>query len=220
MRDTALLPKVLAVHLKTMLVYRANFVMGALAQIVYTLLTAVFVDAFLLPGQTLQGWSFWQVIFLFGFGDLAFGLSAVFLFRIFLSFESDYIIEGRLDQLLVHPLPILYALILRNIDLNHLAVVLKGAVLVVVSASMLEMSWSIGRVAALVLLAVCGAAIYAGLYLAFVSLGFWFRRRASLAGQIAIKPPAAAIPAPIQGQTKGKTLIGNSAGGGSARLRR
>jgi ABC-2 type transport system permease protein len=164
-----------------MLAYRADFVMGAVSQLVYALLGVAFVDAFMQPGETLLGWSFWQVIFLFGFGDLAFGLSAVFMFRVFLSFESEYVIHGRLDQLLVQPLPVLSGLILRNIDLNHLAVILKGLALVGLSAGMLGLEWSPAAVVRLAVLALCGAAVYGGVYLAFASLGFWFRRRASLA---------------------------------------
>lgn len=176
-----LLPKFAAVQLKTMTQFRANFLLGAVGQFIYTLLGIIFVDTLLPAGETLNGWSFWQVILLFGFGDLAFGLSAIFMFRIFLGFEASYIIAGRLDQLLVQPLPVLSSLILHNIDLNHLAVVLKGAVLVALASSHLDLGWNLAAVARLALLAACGAAVYAGLYLAFVSLGFWFRRRSSLA---------------------------------------
>ncbi|NJL07328.1 MAG: hypothetical protein HC900_02995 [Methylacidiphilales bacterium] len=181
MRAFALLPVFLALHLKIMVQYRADFVMGAVGQIVYTLLSVAFIDAVMMPGASLNGWSFWQVMFLLGFGDIAFGLSAIFFFRVFLSFESAYIIQGRLDQLLLQPLPILAALVLRNIDLNHLAVVIKGVAMVAISAHMLGLSWSASVVAELMLLTLSAATIYGGLYIGFVSLGFWFRRRASLA---------------------------------------
>lgn len=203
MRNLALLPAFLSMHLKTMMQYRTNFFMGAISQLIYALLSAVFVGAFMQPGDTLQGWSFWQIIFLFGFGDLSFGLSAIFLFRIFLSFESEYIIQGKLDQLLVQPLPILYSLILRTIDLNHLAVVLKGIGLVALSAHMLGMAWTGIGIVSLAFLAVCGAVVYGGVYLAIVSLGFWFRRRASLAPALLslnylIQYPVSIYPGPIQ----------------------
>lgn len=176
-----LLPKFAAVQLKTMTQFRANFLLGAVGQAIYTLLGVVFVDALLPAGESLNGWSFWHVILLFGFGDLAFGLSAIFMFRIFLGFEANYIIAGRLDQLLVQPLPVLTSLVLRNMDLNHLAVVLKGAALVALASDHLDLDWSLTAVVRIGVLAGCGAAVYAGLYLAFVSLGFWFRRRSSLA---------------------------------------
>ncbi len=203
MRNLVLLPAFMSMHLRTMMQYRTNFFMGAFSQLIYVLLSAAFVDAFMRPGETLQGWSFWQIIFLFGFTDLSFGLSAVFLFRIFLSFESEYIIHGKLDQLLVQPIPILYGLILRNIDLNHSAVILKGVGLIGLSANMLGLAWTGTGVASLGVLAVCGAVIYSGVYLAIVSLGFWFRRRASLAPVLLslnylIQYPVSIYPGPIQ----------------------
>lgn len=203
MRHLSLLFKFMAVHLKTMVQYRTDFFMGGVSQIVYTLLSVAFVDAFMSPGTTMQGWSFWQVIFLFGFGDLAFGLSAVFLFRIFLSFEYAYILQGRLDQLLTQPIPALYALILRNIDLNHTAIILKGLLIIGVSSKMIGLEWPAMRVLAFTVLAACGAIVYGGIYLAFVSLGFWFRRRSSLALPMLslnylIQYPLSIYPGPVQ----------------------
>ncbi|BBF93483.1 ABC transporter permease [Blastochloris tepida] len=203
MRALALLPVFLALHLKVMLQYRADFVMGAVGQIIYTLLSVAFIGAVMMPGTALDGWRFWDVMFLLGFGDVAFGLSAILFFRVFLSFESVYIIQGRLDQLLLQPLPVLPALILRNIDLNHLAVVIKGLVVVAVAAHMLDLAWSAARLAEFALLAASAATIYGGLYIAFVSLGFWFRRRASLARPVLslnylTQYPLTIYPGPVQ----------------------
>jgi ABC-2 type transport system permease protein len=181
MRYLSLLSTFLGMHLKTMLQYRVNFLMGTMSQIIYTLLSAIFVSTFMQSGDMLQGWNFWQVIFLFGFGDLSFGLSAVFMFRLFLSFESVYIIQGRLDHLLVQPVNPLYSLVLRNIDLNHVAIVIKGVALVVTARHMLNEAWSVLDVIGLAFLVICAAIVYTGLYLAFLSLGFWFKRRSSLA---------------------------------------
>lgn len=203
MNAVMLLSKFLTVHLKIMTQYRANFLTGLISQLAYSLLSATFVGAVLGLEQTLQGWTFWHVIFLFGFGDLAFGLSAIFLFRIFFTFESEYIIEGKLDQILIQPLPPLFALVLRNIDLNHLAVVLKGLALMALASHMLGLTWQPAGLARLAILAVCGATVYGGLYIAFVSLGFWLRRRSSLALPVMslnyiTQYPLTIYPSPIQ----------------------
>ena len=203
MRYLALLPAFLSLHLRVMLQYRTDFLMGMISQVIYTSLSVVFVESIMLPGQTLKGWSFWQMVFLFGFGDVAFGLSAIFLFRIFLSFEAVYIVHGKLDGVLVQPLPALYALVLHNIDLNHLAVVMKGLALIAVAAHMLEMSWPLEAVARLMMLAISAAAVYGGVYIGFLSLGFWFRRRASLAQPVLslsylTQYPLTIYPGPLQ----------------------
>jgi ABC-2 type transport system permease protein len=197
MRYLALLPVFLSLQLKIMLQYRADFLMGLLSQLIYTALSVVFIDSVMAPDETLKGWSFWQVVFLFGFGDVAFGLNAIFLFRLFLSFEAAYVIHGKLDQLLVQPVPALYGLVLSNIDLNHLAVVAKGVVLIVVAASMLGLTWTPGSLAMLALLAASAAAVYGGVYVGFLSLGFWFRRRASLSQPVLSLSYLTQYPLPI-----------------------
>ena len=50
MRALALLPVFLALHLKVMLQYRADFVMGAVGQVIYTLLSVAFIGAVMMPG--------------------------------------------------------------------------------------------------------------------------------------------------------------------------
>lgn len=161
--------------------YRANLAVGLVSQLTFTLLSVAFVGTFLKAGVSINGWSFWEIVFLFGLGDMTFGLSAILVFRTFLSFDSRYVLEGQLDQILVQPLNPLANLIFRNLDVNHLVVVLKGALIVGIASGALAQSWDLVRLLAFLFLTWCGALMYVGIYVCFFSLGFWWPRRTSFA---------------------------------------
>jgi ABC-2 type transport system permease protein len=164
--------------------YRANLAVGLVSQLAFTLLSVAFVGVFLGTGAAINGWSFWEIVFLFGLGDLTFGLSAVFLFRTFLVFDAQYLIEGGLDQVLVQPLNPLANLIFRNLDVTNSLIVLKGGLIVATASHYLPPAWGPGRLAALGVLVLCGALVYAGVYVIFFSLGFWLPKRTSFAGPL------------------------------------
>lgn len=164
--------------------YRVNLVVGIVSQLTFTLLSVAFVGVFLGAGASINGWHFWEIVFLFGLGDLTFGLSAIFLFRTFLIFDAQYIIEGGLDQVLVQPIHPLANLIFRNLDVSNCLIVLKGALIVWTASVSLPLAWDPSRLAALLVLVLCGALMYAGVYVVFFSLGFWLPRRTSFAGPL------------------------------------
>ncbi|MBM9535991.1 ABC transporter permease [Desulfobulbus alkaliphilus] len=203
MRTLLLVLRFMGVHMKTMLLYRTNFFVGLTSQIIYTVLSLSFVGAFLAGGRVINGWDFGRIIFLLGFGDVAFGLSAIFLFRIFVGFEQTYIIHGGLDKLLVQPLCILFNLMLRNMDLNQGAVVIKGIVVMLIGAQLSGTVWTTALVLLVAVLALSGAMVYCAVYVAFLTLGFWFRRRNSLVGPMLsmnylVQYPLSIYPTPLQ----------------------
>ena len=91
----------LAAHVKMEMMYRTHLVVGLVSQLTFSLLSIVFVGVFLPPGSNIQGWGFWEILFLLGLGDATFGLSAILVFRTFLVFDSAYVLQGELDTLLV-----------------------------------------------------------------------------------------------------------------------
>lgn len=167
-------------QLKVEMQYRANLLLGLVSQLIFTLLGVAFIGTFIQAGGSINGWGFWEIVFLFGLGDLTFGLSAIFLFRVFLVFDSHYVIEGGLDRVLTQPLHPLLILIFRNLSVNDGVIVIKGLGITLTASLFLALSWSFQRILIFALLILLGALVYAGVYVACLSLGFWFPRRSSV----------------------------------------
>ena len=166
-------------QLKVEWAHRANLVVGLLGQLFFTALSLTFIGSFLPRGAAVNGWDFWQILFLVGLGDVTFGLNGIFVFRTFAGLNSLYILQGRLDQVLTQPTPALFTLILHNLNVVDLLIVLKGLAILVVAVAHLELGWSLGLAGKLLLIMAAGSITYGGILLSLASTGFWLKRKDS-----------------------------------------
>ena len=174
----------IAAHVKMEMMYRTHLVVGLVSQLTFSLLSIVFVGVFLPEGSSIQGWGFWEILFLLGLGDATFGLSAILVFRTFLVFDSAYVLQGELDSLLVQPVHPLFNLILRNLQVMDVMTVFKGVLLAAVAGAQAGLLWTPGTVALFAVGILLGAAVYCGIFILLFSTGFWFPRRSSVAAPL------------------------------------
>lgn len=170
----------LKAHLKMEMMYRTHLMVGIVSQLTFSLLSIVFVGIFLPEGSRIQGWGFWEILFLLGLGDATFGLSAILVFRTFLVFDSNYVLQGELDSLLVQPVNPLFNLLLRNLQVMDIITVLKGVVLATFAGSQAGLNWSPSIMVLFGGAMLLGAAVYSGIFILLFSTGFWFPRRSSV----------------------------------------
>ena len=167
----------LAAHVKMEMMYRTHLVVGLVSQLTFSLLSIVFVGVFLPPGSNIQGWGFWEILFLLGLGDATFGLSAILVFRTFLVFDSAYVLQGELDTLLVQPVHPLFNLILRNLQVMEFITLLKGLALAAIAGVQVGLSWTPAHILLFAGMIVLGGAVYCGIFILLFSTGFWFPRQ-------------------------------------------
>jgi len=176
--------KCLSAQLKTESFYRVNFIIGLVSQVIFSLLSIAFVGAFMNGGLVLAGWHFADVLFLLGFSDITFGLSAILFFRAFLIFDPVYLLDGELDHLLLQPIHPLLNLILRNASSTNLIIVLKGVVITGIAARLNGFPFTAVNLALLAGAVLIGTTAYAGIFLLFMAIGFWFPRRSSISAPL------------------------------------
>ncbi len=177
-RHVAIFGAYLAQNLKIRLGYRQDFIAQTLGTLVYGVVNITLLWVLLTKAPSLRGWSFWEVVFFYGFGELTFSLFSVFLFSGLQNMPRTYILGGGLDRMLVRPLNPLFQVAMENLNLNDLVITLKGLIIIAVSQHFLPQAarldtWS--SAAALFLMAPGGGLVYAGAFLAVESLTFWFK---------------------------------------------
>jgi len=126
------------------------------------------------------GWTFPEMIFLYGVGELCFGLFAIFAFHVSVRLSDYYIIEGHFDRLLVRPIDPLMQLMMENLDVFDLMILLKGAMLVAWAWFYMPLEFNLINFASLILGVLCGALVYLGTFLGIGSLSFWMPDRGGL----------------------------------------
>ncbi|MDP8217843.1 MAG: ABC-2 family transporter protein [Candidatus Theseobacter exili] len=168
-------------QIKVEMSYRFNLLVGLMGQVVFTVISITFIGTFLKLGNSVNGWGFYDILFLIGLSDITFGLNSIFTFRTYFSLNSKYIIGGEMDQLLVQPIHPLLNMILHNLNVSDLIIALKGVVITGIAAVHIDVAWNFVFIVKLIILIVVGACVHAGILITIASTGFWMLRRSESA---------------------------------------
>lgn len=158
---------------KSRLVYKADFLLGFFGQAISLASSLAFLTLLFTQVETINGWSFTEMLFLAGLGGIIMNLHHVFLFNIF-NLGEWYIVRGRFDRFLVRPLNPLFQMYADDVSDNNLSKLIVNMALVVYAAGELSIQlFTPVKVAYGVLALSSGILIFAAAYLAFATTAFW-----------------------------------------------
>lgn len=161
------------------LVYSANAIIGLIAFLLME--TASLFTLFILVSAvpSIDGYSIWQIGFLFGMTNLAVGLDHLFTDRLW---DVAYyeVKQGKLDHVFLRPVPILFQILASRVQLEALGELIVAIALMIFCGARITFAAGIGGVL-LALLGVIAAAIIISSFKIFVaSLAFKFKRSGPL----------------------------------------
>ena len=169
-----------AQFVKTRLAYRMDFLvdtLGVLASIAIQLavLTTLFGKV-----TALKGWTFEQVLFIYGFSLIPLGLFNIVSVNLY-GFSDRYLIEGRFDRVLLRPVNALAQVLCESFNISGLNEIVLGTAVVVYTGIRLNLEIGAPDVVALVVMGPAAALVYLGVFLAITSVSFWFEDRMGIA---------------------------------------
>lgn len=162
--------------IKTHMADRGNFWIGFLTLALYQSLGLAFFAVVFAHVPQLAGWSFAEVLFIFGVFHVVSGLFYM-LFAWTLWFSRRYLIERRLDVILVRPVPPLLQIAAEGIG-NSLAELNGVAIGVgIIAYAAVQLAWQPSPVDVLVLFVgiVLGVLILGGIFTVLAMISFWAR---------------------------------------------
>jgi ABC-2 type transport system permease protein len=181
-RHAMLLAEYFMQYAKVRVSYRGDFFISLATSFAATLFALAFVVVLFQKVPQLAGWRFEEVMFLYGFSLLPYGLFNVLSLNLY-DFGNDYIIEGKFDRVLLRPVSSLFQVLFQSFRIEALQEVATGLYCMGWAAHRLHLAWTPGRVALLIFFAVCAAVIYLSVFLILTTVSFWFEDR------IGIHPP-------------------------------
>ncbi len=170
-------------YAKVRVSYRADFLIGLATSLAATVFALGFVLVLFSKIPRLADWRFEEVLFLYGFSLIPFGLFNVLSMNLY-EFGSAYIIEGKFDRVLLRPVGSLFQVLFEAFRIESFHEVLIGGVVVGWASRRLGIHWTPGDAALLLGFGLCGAVIYVAVFLMLTTVSFWFEDR------IGIHPPA------------------------------
>lgn len=161
------------VFLRKLLQYRVDFILGASGFAVSVLTRALFIYLVFRHVPHINGWSFYEVMFLFGFSLIPRGLDHTFTDQLW-ELGRKLVQRGEFFKYLVRPVnPLYYLVSERFFYPDGLGEILAGIGIVCYAAGHLDIALSTPQLLAVLMLVISGAVIYFAIKLMFASLAFW-----------------------------------------------
>lgn len=168
-----------AQYAKVRLAYKADFIIAFFSSMAATVLGFGFVLVLFSKIPKLQDWSFYEILFLYGFSLIPLGFFNVVSWNLY-EFGDLYIIQGRFDRILLRPVDTLFQVIFEKFRLESLQEVATGMLVVWICVRHLQLHWGALDYLWFALMVTCGAAIYLSVFLMLTSVSFWFEDRVGI----------------------------------------
>ncbi|MDE0686448.1 MAG: ABC-2 family transporter protein [Candidatus Poribacteria bacterium] len=122
----------------------------------------------------INGWSYGEILFIYGFSQTSMALFSMF-FSNLINLGRLYILDGNLDRVLLRPLPPLLQIIIERLDIGSFSTLALGFGALSYAAVKLNLSFSYHLLFFFVVLIFSAVLILGGVVLILVSLTFWVK---------------------------------------------
>jgi ABC-2 type transport system permease protein len=182
-RHLSLVGAYFAQFLKMRLAYRVDFTVDLAANLFAIGVQLATLAVIFSKVPALKGWSFEQVLFIYGFSLLPLGLFNLISINIY-RFAEHYIADGNLDRVLLRPVNPLAQVLFESFNVSGLNELLLGTGIMVVSGSRLGLELGPLDVLVFLVLVPSAALVYVAVFLGLTAVSFWHEDRMGLAPPI------------------------------------
>lgn len=181
-RHAMLLWEYFSQYAKVRVSYRGDFFVSIATSFAATIFSLGFLVVLFRNTAQLKGWRFEEVLFLWGFTQIPYGLFNVISLNLY-DFGNNYIIEGKFDRVLLRPVSSLFQVLFEAFRIESFQEVATGAFCMWWATRHLHIPWTPMKFAMLFFFAICAAVIYVSIFLILSTVSFWFEDR------IGVHPP-------------------------------
>lgn len=167
-----------AQYLKTRLTYRVDTLVEIFSDFLFQAVNLVFILVVFGHTTFLSGWNREEIIFIYGFFLVPYALFSAF-FNIW-DFNERYIVKGEMDRVLTRPIHSLFQIIMERMELESLFGVVTGLMIMYYAGSNLGLTPAWYEIFIFIAMVLGGAFIYAGIFIALASIGFWSDSRTDI----------------------------------------
>lgn len=171
-----------AQYAKVRVSYRGDFIVSLLTSFAATIFSLGFVIVLFQKASQLKGWRFEEVVFLYGFSLIPYGLFNIISLNLY-DFGNNYIIEGKFDRVLLRPVSSLFQVLFETFRIESFQEVFTGSFCMWWATNRLHTRWTPVKVTELLFFGLCAAIIYVSIFLILSTVSFWFEDR------IGVHPP-------------------------------
>jgi ABC-2 type transport system permease protein len=181
-RHVLLFTDYFAQYAKVRISYRGDFFISLATSMAATIFSLGFVVVLFQKATELAGWRLEEVVFLWGFTQIPYGLFNVISLNLY-DFGNNYIIEGKFDRVLLRPVSSLFQVLFETFRIESLQEVVTGTFCMWWASHRLGIHWTAAKLSTLLFFGVCAAIIYVSIFLILSTVSFFWEDR------IGVHPP-------------------------------
>lgn len=159
-------------YVKVLIEYRASFVLGLIGFLFVQCTGIIFIQLIFKAIPSLDGWSFYEILFIYGMAQIPRGIDHVFTDYLWI-FSWKTIVEGEFDRYLLRPINPLFQVISESVQPDGLGEIIIGVMLTVYSSSKMGIVFDGIKIPALIVVILFSTLIYTAVKLTFASVAFW-----------------------------------------------
>jgi ABC-2 type transport system permease protein len=169
-------------YAKVRISYRGDFFVSLATSAAATFFALAFMVILFRKAPQLAGWRFEELLFLWGFTLIPYGIFNVISMNLY-DFGNNYIIEGKFDRVLLRPVSSLFQVLFETFRIESLHEIATGLFCMWWASRELGLHWTIAKIAMLTFYGLCAGVIYVSIFLLLSTVSFWFEDR------IGVHPP-------------------------------
>jgi len=169
-------------YAKVRIGYRGDFFISLATSFAATVFSLAFVVILLTKATQLAGWNLYEVIFLWGFTQIPYGIFNIISLNLY-DFGNNFIIEGKFDRILLRPISSLFQVLFETFRIESVQEIVTGTFCMAWATHELGIRWTLAKFAMLFFFGICAAVIYISVFLILSTFSFWFEDR------IGVHPP-------------------------------
>lgn len=173
----------LKVHFQSQLEYRQAFIMRFVVQLISRSVELLGIWILLNKFEHINGWTFYEIMFLFAMNLLSYGLAGVIFFGPMLDLER-LVRTGELDSLLIAPLNPLFHLVGRYFSSVFFGHILLGLLILGISLRHLDIALSLGQILWFTVVVFGAAFLQGAIMLAAGTVSFWVVKSRALVNTV------------------------------------
>jgi ABC-2 type transport system permease protein len=154
------------------MVYKHDLIIGMFAQLISMATALAFLTLIFTRVDSIQGWAFNELLFLAGFSGFVMNLHHIFFFNIY-RLGEQYIVQGKMDRILLRPLNPLFQVYADDVSDNNLSKLVANFALIVYSAVQIGLNPGLFQLFIATGFVVGGVMIYGAVFLTFATTAFW-----------------------------------------------
>lgn len=162
-------------YLKRLMEYKIDFLLGAFGILLGQVFQLLFLGIIFSQIPTLKGWTFEQIVFIYGFSLLPKSIDHLFTDNLWMV-GYHYVRKGLFDKYLTRPVNTLFQVIFEQFQIDAFGELFMSIVLLCYSIPRIELAFYWYTIPVAILVIIFATLIYTGLKTMTASISFWTKQ--------------------------------------------